>query len=547
MKLIIFLVSRAKGVFALAVLCGLLAGATSAGLISVIGNTLSGSSHALTGMLAFAALAIVGLLSRFSSQLLLNHLHHGEIHDLRVDLGRRILATPLRRLEEMGSHRLMTALVTDVQSMGNSLVLLPAFFIDLTIVLGCLTYMAWLSWNSFLGTLVFLGVGGLTYWLPQRRGLAILRQAHEHQSSLHKYFRGLSDGIKELKLHRERRQAFIRERFEPNTAALRSAHTHAGRYFAATMSWGMFLFLVFIGLLLFVVPQLMSLGPKTMVGYTLAALYLQQPINSLMSNIPFLGQGNIALQHIEKLALASAENDSGADRPLLPAPRSFERLEVKGITHAYHRDNDERHFTLGPLHLQFSPGELVFIIGGNGSGKTTLAKLLTGLYAPESGEMLLDGKPVTDENREHYRQLFSAVFSDFHLFDSLLGLITTERAARMQGYLERLQLDRKVRLGADGALSTTELSQGQRKRLALLTAWMEDRPIYLFDEWAADQDPSFKDVFYLELLPDLKRAGKTVVVISHDNRYFHVADRVIQLESGQLVEVPAGSKKERLA
>lgn len=547
MKLILFFVGRARGTFVLAVLCGLIAGATSAGLISVIGNTLSGGAQALSGLLAFAALAVVGLLSRFCSQLLLNHLHHREIHDLRVDLGRRILATPLRRLEEMGAHRLMTALASDIQAMGNSLVLLPAFFIDFTIVLGCLTYMAWLSWNNFLGTLVFLGVGGLTYWLPQQRGLSILRQAHEHQATLIKYFRSISDGIKELKLHRERRQAFLRERFEPTTAALRTAHTRAGRYFAATLSWGMFLFLVFIGLLIFVVPQLMSVSAKTLVGYTLAALYLQQPINSLMSNIPFLGQGNIALQHLEKLALASAENDPAAGQPLLPAPRSFERLELKGITHAYHRDNDERHFTLGPIHLQFSPGELVFIIGGNGSGKTTLAKLLTGLYAPESGELLLDGKPVTEENREHYRQLFAAVFSDFHLFDSLLGLVTPERAARMQGYLERLQLDRKVRLGADGSLSTTDLSQGQRKRLALLTAWMEDRPIYLFDEWAADQDPTFKDVFYLELLADLKRAGKTVVVISHDNRYFHVADRVIQLESGQLVELPAGAKREGLA
>ncbi|MGZ3459031.1 MAG: cyclic peptide export ABC transporter [Archangium sp.] len=547
MKLIIFLVGRAKGLFALAVFCGLIAGATSAGLISVIGNTLSGNTQAHTGMLAFAALAVVGLLSRFSSQLLLNHLHHGELQELRMDLGRRILATPLRSLEQTGAHRLMTALATDIQSIGSSLVILPAFFIDCTIVLGCLTYMAWLSWNCFLGTLVFLGLGGLTYWLPQRRGLAIHRQAHQHQSSLHKYFRGISDGIKELKLHRERRLAFIRERFEPSTAALRSAHTRAGRYFAATLSWGTFLFLVFIGVLLFAIPHLMSVGPKTMVGYTLAALYLQQPLNSLMINIPSLGQGSIALHHIEKLALAPPESEPVPGQALLPAPRSFERLEVKGITHTYHRDNDERHFTLGPIHLQFSPGELVFIIGGNGSGKTTLAKLLTALYAPESGEILLDGQPVTEENREHYREHFSAVFSDFYLFDSLLGLVTPERAARMQGYLERLHLDRKVRLGADGSLSTTDLSQGQRKRLALLTAWMEDRPIYLFDEWAADQDPSFKDVFYLELLPDLKRAGKTVVVISHDNRYFHVADRVIQLESGQLVEVPASSKTERRA
>jgi putative ATP-binding cassette transporter len=86
----------------------------------------------------------------------------------------------------------------------------------------------------------------------------------------------------------------------------------------------------------------------------------------------------------------------------------------------------------------------------------------------------------------------------------------------------------------DGVLSTVDLSQGQRKRLALMTAYLEDRPIYLFDEWAADQDPVFKEVFYLALLPELKARGKTVIVISHDDHYFHVADRILKLDYGKI-------------
>jgi putative pyoverdin transport system ATP-binding/permease protein len=212
---------------------------------------------------------------------------------------------------------------------------------------------------------------------------------------------------------------------------------------------------------------------------------------------------------------------------------TFENLELVNVMHTYHREKDDSHFALGPINLRFRPGELVFLVGGNGSGKSTLAKIITGLYMPESGEIRLDGKPVTDKNRDDYRQLFSAVFADFYLFENLLGIHNRNVDEQAKMYLEQLHLSHKVKV-KDGALSTTAVSQGQRKRLALLTAYLEDRAFYLFDEWAADQDPLFKDVFYTQLLPELKARGKTVLVISHDDKYFDVADRVIKLDYGKL-------------
>jgi putative ATP-binding cassette transporter len=204
----------------------------------------------------------------------------------------------------------------------------------------------------------------------------------------------------------------------------------------------------------------------------------------------------------------------------------------------YWGEGDDR-FLLGPIDLRLRRGELVFLVGGNGSGKTTLAKLLVGLYAPAAGEVRLNGRPVGDNEREHYRQMFSAIFADGHLFDRLLGMKLAQ-LADAQAYLALLQLGHKVRTEG-GQLSTTELSHGQRKRLALLTAYLEDRPVYVFDEWAADQDPGFKDVFYTRLLPELKGRGKAVLVISHDERYFHVADRVVRLDSGTLQELRGSS------
>jgi putative ATP-binding cassette transporter len=154
------------------------------------------------------------------------------------------------------------------------------------------------------------------------------------------------------------------------------------------------------------------------------------------------------------------------------------------------------------------------------------------VYTPESGAISIDDTLV--KNAEHYRQYFSVVFSGFHLFDTMFGLHGAGLDQRASEYLAMLKLAHKVQV-VDGKFSTTDLSQGQCKRLALLTALLEDRPIYVFDEWAADQDPYFKNIFCLQIILDLKARGKTVFVISHDDRYYQVADRIVKLDGGQVV------------
>jgi putative ATP-binding cassette transporter len=221
-----------------------------------------------------------------------------------------------------------------------------------------------------------------------------------------------------------------------------------------------------------------------------------------------------------------------------PTASPWEPLELDGVTFAYQADADGQAFTLGPIDLALRQGELVFIVGGNGSGKSTFVKVLSGLYRPQLGTIRLKGEAITDETSAWYRQHFSAIFSDFFLFDKLLGLQSPDLQERTDRYLVELELQDKVHV-KDGVFSTTALSQGQRKRLALLTAFLEDRPIYIFDEWAADQDPHYREIFYRRLLPELRELGKMVVVISHDDRYYHLGDRVIKLEYGKLAEITA--------
>jgi putative pyoverdin transport system ATP-binding/permease protein len=168
--------------------------------------------------------------------------------------------------------------------------------------------------------------------------------------------------------------------------------------------------------------------------------------------------------------------------------------------------------------------------------------LLLGLYEPERGCIELKGVPVDGRNIAHYRQHFSAVFADFHLFDEMLGTDQQDIKDLATRYLDALGLTHKVQVKS-GQFTTTKLSTGQRKRLALVSSYLEDRPVYLFDEWAADQDPAFKRVFYRELLPELKSRGKTVIVISHDDAYFDCADRIVTLFEGTLtISAPSPSE-----
>jgi putative pyoverdin transport system ATP-binding/permease protein len=269
--------------------------------------------------------------------------------------------------------------------------------------------------------------------------------------------------------------------------------------------------------------------------YVLASLYMMNPMWAIIEGWPIFSRARIAREKVRELGLSVAmDNGESAEHAWGEAPGEWQRLDFDGVTFTYSVDGDGQAFTLGPLDVTLRRGELVFLVSGNGSGKSTFVKVLSGLYCPQVGTIRLDGLPITDKNRQWYCHHFSVVFSDSYLFDSLLGLCSTDLDARAHQYLVELELDATVQI-RDGVLSTTALSQGQRKRLALLTTFLEDRPIYVFDEWAADQDPHYREIFYKRLLPDLQARGKTILVISHDDRYYHLGGRIVKLEYGQVV------------
>lgn len=535
MELLSLLLSSSRRTVVAAALTGVLSGVASTGLIAFIHAAVS-RSQSPTALLVwgFAALCAGKFITAVVSELLLIRLSQRASFDLRVHLSRRIAATPLRRLEELGAHRLLASLTDDVLSITNGFILIPILLVNVAIVVSCLIYLGWLSWIVLLVVALMMAAGIVSYQLPVGRAVRHLQLVRDEQDALLKHFRALLEGVKELKLHPERREEFLNVSLTSTAAALQRHFVTGMSVYAIAGNWGHILFLVFIGLLLFALPNVVRIDTPTLTGYVLTILYLMSPLEAILFQLPTVGRAQVALRAIRALGMSlSGDPDEDSHAAADETRFKWSSLELTGVTHSYRNEQDNRSFQLGPIDFRCAPGELIFITGGNGSGKTTLVKLLTGLYSPESGEIRLDGAPLTDRNRTFYRRHFSAVFSDFYVFESLLGLGAPDLDAKAHDYLVRLQLDRKVQI-SDGKLSTVDLSQGQRKRLALLTAYLEDRPIYVFDEWAADQDPLFKEIFYLRLLPELKARGKTVLVISHDDRYYHVADRIVKLNYGQV-------------
>ncbi|MDC0710672.1 cyclic peptide export ABC transporter [Stigmatella sp. ncwal1] len=537
MSLIAFLLRRAPAGVLLSALAGLASGLMTAGLLALVGRWAARPEPGGLALEVFFALCGAMFLTKVGSEQLFIRSSLKAVFELRMQLGRHVLAAPLRQLEEVGPARLLSALTEDVTLIAQALPFVSSLVVNLVLVAACLLILGMLSLPLLMALSLVLALGTVTYRALASEGVRRFEVAHRSQGILHEHLRALVAGSKQLKLHAGRREAFLQGRFGDNARALRDQLWAAIRLFVAGGQWGSLLFLGGIGLVLFVAPQAGWVEPPVRAAATVTLLYLMLPLGELLLAVHQLSRASVALDSLERLGLSPAPS-AGAPPPPVPGA-SWRRLELRGVSHGYVQGG-ERTFVLGPIDFTLHPGEVVFIAGGNGSGKSTLLKLLTGLYPPERGEIVLDGRIITDADLEWYQQHFSAVFSDHHLFDGLYGISGPSWEAEARTQMARLGLEGEVRLHGRH-FSTTQLSQGQRKRLALLVSLLEDKPLAVYDEPAAELAPGFKDFFYRQLVPELKARGKGVLIVTHDDRYFAHADRVLTLENGRFREASIAS------
>jgi putative ATP-binding cassette transporter len=516
-------------------LLSLLSAVSGIGVIAFINQSLIesvGDPLPILGQLV--GLVLLLLVITLGSQLALTTLGHHFVYRLRGRLLKQLLDTDVARLRQIGQGPLLASLSSDIGQITIAFVRLPELVQGLVLTLGSIIYLGLLS-PALLGvTALWVTVTMVVGWLLVNRVYRHLAHMRQAEDRLYQNYQSIIAGCKELALNRERAHFVYHQLYEQNARDYREQIIRADTYHLSAVNWSNIMMLGAIGLVFFLANGLGWANTNVAATFALTLLFLRTPLLQGIGALPTLIAAQVAFDKIAALNLAEPDEAF----PLPPAPRPWQRIELDQVSFHY---QGEGGFSVGPINLVIERGEQIFLIGGNGSGKSTLAMLLTGLYQPVSGRILLDGEPVTDRNG--YLGLFSAIFTDYHLFQHLLG--PEPKEALVAEWLERLQMGSKLAI-EDDFIADIDLSQGQRKRVALLLALAEQREVMLFDEWAADQDPQFRRIFYQVLLPRLKEMGKTVIAISHDDHYFSLADRLLEMRQGRLTEL-TGEQREQVS
>lgn len=455
------------------------------------------------------------------------------IHNLRVQLSTKILNAEYSTVEK-NKERLLPMLTHDISTISVAINRFPGIVTGLTTVIGLFIYMVWLSPILFGFTIV---VFGLTFLIVSFTLPLLKKYTHQARMKWDEVFVELEavvKGIKELSLNQKLKYTFLEDQLTSKSDQEKDLKVKESvvNSLLSRMTDVMLLFGIVI--LIFVIYSTQIVEFDLLGEFLLISLFTVSPLSSATGFLGNIKAIEVALNNIEKMGLKLVGTDKTIHK-LESDTSSPGIIELKNTTYTYYNDTEDDQFLLGPINLRIEPNEVMFIVGGNGSGKTTLSKLLLGLYLPQDGHIEYNGEVIGKDNLNGYRDEFKAIFDDSYLFDKLLVKSKDLPENYAEDLIKAFRIDRKVTM-RNGAFSTTKLSQGQTHRLRLISAIMEDANIYLFDEWAANQDPSFKKIFYREIIPDLKRRGKTVIAITHDELYFDCADRVIKLRNGNLVE-----------
>jgi putative ATP-binding cassette transporter len=466
------------------------------------------------------------------------------IHKIRLRLMDHIRHSELLGVEAVGRSRIIAAITGDTAVLTQASNMLCFSVQGAVLIFFVAIYVAFLSIAAIVTTIVVVGVAAAIFQSKNRRLAADKQMSAEWERRLFDRLTDFLDGFKEVRLNSARSSALYEDATQVSTAAANLKIRSQAETFKLIVSSQLSMY-VLLGAVVFLAPQFSdSLGGQALTKTTTALMFIVGACFGLVQSIPVLLNANAAADRIHRLELTLRAASTPAAEQTIEPLAHFEKIELRDIVFTYTDRFSDKAFSIGPVNFSLRPHELVFITGGNGSGKSTFLRVLAGLYSPDAGEIVLDGEMITGVNRNKYRSLMSAIFFDYHLFRRLYGIDNPD-PVEVGRLLQQFRLTEKTGL-VDGEFRTLELSGGQRRRLALIVTLLEKRPICLLDEWTAEQDPEFRRKFYDELLPELMRAGATVVVITHDDRYLDelkLPARKIRMDEGRITEevaLPSG-------
>ena len=448
---------------------------------------------------------------------------------LRMGLLRRALAAELPDVMGVGPARIAQAAGAELQLLSQAVPTLVISFQSVAAILLCLLYLASLSGPAVMIVLGVLMLGGVVVARSAMRLEALAEEIHGIETDLTDRSDHILKTLRECKLNRRRSTEALADIAAGTEGLRKDRHSFAVQYSRYFMANELTYYFALAGIV-FLLPALAGTDGATVVLSAHAAAFIAYPVITIVTSYPsYLGAETAARSY---LAVEEGLADPRRTAAVAADFSGFQTIALEDLTFRHAGRGGTGSFTVGPVDMTVERGTVVFITGHNGSGKSTLIHMLLGLYPAHRGTLTVDGAPVPPEAMQSYRDLFSVVFSDSHVTRQLHGVGELDDGFA-EDLLDMLEIGDKV--GLDGrAFTTVELSQGQKKRLALMAALLERKPVLVLDEWAADQSPYFRRKFYREILPWMKARGITVIAVTHDDAYFDAADIQLQVERGSV-------------
>ena len=459
-------------------------------------------------------------------------------YEKRINIIEKVMESSYQTIENIGRDRVFSGLNNDCAEIAQVPGIIVIFVSNTLTLIFCLGYLFTKSIWTFIVSMGIIFLNGLISFITSQIATKYWEKNRDVQDTYFNQMQNLVDGFKELVLNKARRTAFYKD-IKKYTRLSTELNKTASVKLLNFELYNCLMYNLVFGIVVFVFPILFfNIDAEQLRENLFIVFYMLGPFGSVVSAIPRITQLNVNIKRINKLIddLQMISHKHLLSTTCTPnIKNNFGCIHLQNIVFRYKEKKiDENEFVLGPLSCTLHSGELIFITGGNGSGKSTLGKLITGLYTPDEGKIFLNECAI--ESYE-LNEIFAAVYSDFNLFKKLYGIDYNSIKEKIIEYMKMMKLQDKVEVNNEGEISNINLSTGQRKRLAFVVSCLEDKPFMIFDEWAAEQDPQFRNYFYEELLPMLKNQGKGVIVITHDERYFNRADRLFKLEQGNLLEI----------
>jgi putative ATP-binding cassette transporter len=525
-----------------------IAGLAQSLLLVVINGAVKKAVDGQLGVHTFFLFLTTLLLYVITQRYILNHfmrIVEGVKENIRVRLVHKVRQADCYKLEKLNQAEIFSTLVKETAAITQLSPRLISGIQSSVMIVCTMVYIAWLSWPAFILVLAAVTVQMHYMMRSDRKTFAAFKKSTEAEVELLDGLTNVVAGFPQIKLSEKKGDSVLAD-IEGTARLDRELKVSALEKYLNNYVLMLIFFYVLIGVVMFIFQKFNHDLTPVLYRLVTTMLFLIEPLWNLVELSAKLSQVGVSADNFHELEHKLDQvNDGIGKENAYVLLSGFDTITFKDVVFEYSDFSGTGTFTVGPINQSFKRGEVVFIVGGNGCGKSTFLKLLCAIYFPQSGRVQLDNLTLTAENVQSYREMFSIIFGNFHLFDKLHG-IEKIYPGRVAELLHVFGLEEKTSYKG-GRFTSLDLSTGQRKRLAMIISFLENKEICIFDEWAADQDPLFKRYFYEQILLDLKKQGKTVICVTHDDAYFHVADRVLVMESGQFVEetVPAPASQKR--